>query len=136
MGQGKKSLILGKLRHYPQGRAGIAALAGRHRSPDHGRGRNRPDAPGQNRDATGAECGKAGAGAAIEGAGVEAQMAGAAEMKDAFDQWWEWVNKPRESTLTIPSDLHFVMTERLSREDWNDREKVNRAVEEYRRGKI
>jgi hypothetical protein len=56
-------------------------------------------------------------------------------VKDAFDQWWEWAKKPKDSPLTIPSDLHFVMTELLSREDWNDREKVNRAVEKYRRSK-
>jgi hypothetical protein len=30
-------------------------------------------------------------------------------MKDAFDQWWEWVLKPLESSLTIPSDLEIVV---------------------------
>jgi hypothetical protein len=57
-------------------------------------------------------------------------------MKDAFDQWWEWANKdptdPQAESISIPSDLHFVMTELLSDEDWYDRKKVNRAVEEYR----
>jgi hypothetical protein len=51
-------------------------------------------------------------------------------MKDSFDLFHEWANKPKDSPLTIPSDLHFVMTELLTREDWNDREKVNKAVEE------
>jgi hypothetical protein len=23
-------------------------------------------------------------------------------VKDAFDRWWEWVEKPADSTLTIP----------------------------------
>jgi hypothetical protein len=54
-------------------------------------------------------------------------------VKDSYDIWWEWTNKPKDSHLTIPYDLHFVMTELLSREDWNDREKVNQAVEAYRR---
>lgn len=31
-------------------------------------------------------------------------------MKDPFDQWHEWLNKPKDSSLTIPSDIHFVMT--------------------------
>jgi hypothetical protein len=26
--------------------------------------------------------------------------------KDAFDRWWEWVEKPADSPLTIPADLH------------------------------
>lgn len=56
-------------------------------------------------------------------------------MKDPFDQWRAWLNKPKDSPLTIPSDIHFVMTELLSREGWNDRETVNAAVERYRNEK-
>ena len=26
--------------------------------------------------------------------------------KDAFDRWWEWVEKPADSPLTIPAYLH------------------------------
>jgi hypothetical protein len=26
--------------------------------------------------------------------------------KDAFDRWWEWVEKPVDSPLTIPAYLH------------------------------
>lgn len=56
--------------------------------------------------------------------------------QDSYDQWHEWLNKPRENPEpTIPSDIHFVMTELLNREDWNDREKVNKAVEDYRRAR-
>lgn len=54
----------------------------------------------------------------------------------AFDTFWEWANKDRNTDhRTVPSDIHFVMTELLSREDWNDREKVNAAVEAYRNEK-
>jgi hypothetical protein len=54
-------------------------------------------------------------------------------MTDAFDQWHAWAIKPLSSPLTIPSDLHFVMTELLSPEDRMDREKVNKAVASLRR---
>jgi hypothetical protein len=61
------------------------------------------------------------------------------EMKDSFDQFWDWANNdptdPNAEPLTIPSDLHFVMTELLSPEDRRDRAKVNKAVEEYRAAK-
>ncbi|WJR74936.1 hypothetical protein [Bradyrhizobium sp. NP1] len=53
-------------------------------------------------------------------------------MKDAFDQWWEWANKPLDSDLTIPSDLHFVMTSLVPEDDWHSRERVNEAVRQYR----
>ncbi|HXM16155.1 MAG TPA: hypothetical protein VN933_13010 [Candidatus Eremiobacteraceae bacterium] len=26
--------------------------------------------------------------------------------KDAFDRWWEWVEKPADSPLKIPAYLH------------------------------
>jgi hypothetical protein len=40
--------------------------------------------------------------------------------KDAFDRWWEWVEKPADSPLTIPAYLHDAVMrlppeERLNR---------------------
>jgi hypothetical protein len=46
---------------------------------------------------------------------------------DAFDCFWQWANKPIDSPLTIPAELHYVVT-RLSKEDRGDRRKVNEAV--------
>jgi hypothetical protein len=46
---------------------------------------------------------------------------------DAFDRFWQWANKPVDSPLTIPAELHYVVT-RLSEEDRGDRRKVNEAV--------
>ena len=51
-------------------------------------------------------------------------------MKDAFDLWWEWAQKPHESFLMIDADIHSPIME-LSPEDWRDREKVNEAVRRY-----
>ena len=46
---------------------------------------------------------------------------------DAYDRFWQWAEKPRESLLTIPAELHHaVMT--LSPEDRRDRVKVNAAA--------
>jgi hypothetical protein len=28
-------------------------------------------------------------------------------MKDAFDLWWGWATKPRESMLSIDGDIHY-----------------------------
>jgi hypothetical protein len=28
------------------------------------------------------------------------------DQKDAFDLWWEWAEKPLDSTLTIPAEIH------------------------------
>jgi hypothetical protein len=50
-------------------------------------------------------------------------------MKDAFDQFWEWADKRFESPLTIPNDLHYVVTELLNEGERHDRETVNKAVE-------
>jgi hypothetical protein len=47
--------------------------------------------------------------------------------KDAFDRWWEWVEKPVNSPLTIPAYLHDAVT-RLSPEERPDRKLVNEAV--------
>ena len=55
-------------------------------------------------------------------------------MKDAFDLWWEWAQKPHESLLMIDADIHNPIME-LSPEDRRDREKVNEAVRQYREGR-
>lgn len=52
-------------------------------------------------------------------------------MKDAFDLWWEWAEKPLNSSLTISGDIHYPVME-LSPEDRRDRGKVNEAVRRYR----
>jgi hypothetical protein len=46
---------------------------------------------------------------------------------DAFDRFWEWAEKPLDSTLTIPAELHRAVME-LSPEDRRDRAKVNEAA--------
>lgn len=48
-------------------------------------------------------------------------------MKDAFDTFGEWAEKPQYSRLTIDAELHHAVTS-LPREDWGDREKVNQAA--------
>jgi hypothetical protein len=48
-------------------------------------------------------------------------------IKDAFDRWWEWVEKSPESTLTIPAHLHEAVMQ-LSPEQRRDRTTVNEAV--------
>ena len=50
---------------------------------------------------------------------------------DAFDRFWQWANKPCQSHLTIPADLHHAVTS-LPREAWHDREKVNEAAQKLR----
>jgi hypothetical protein len=52
-------------------------------------------------------------------------------MKDAFDLWWEWAQKPVDSPMTIPADIHYAVMD-LSPEDRHDREKVNEAVRRNR----
>ncbi|MEH2519012.1 hypothetical protein V1279_004585 [Bradyrhizobium sp. AZCC 1610] len=51
--------------------------------------------------------------------------------RDAFDQWWEWVEKPLDSHLTIPAELHDAVMS-LQPQERRDRAKVNTAAE--RRG--
>ena len=48
-------------------------------------------------------------------------------VKDAFDRWWEWAEKPSDSTLTIPAHFHDAVM-RLSPEQRRDRRTVNEAV--------
>jgi hypothetical protein len=47
--------------------------------------------------------------------------------KDAFDQWWEWGEKPLDGILTIPAEIHDAVMA-LPPEERRDREKVNEAV--------
>ena len=47
--------------------------------------------------------------------------------KDAFDLWWEWAEKPRESMLMIDGNIHYPVME-LSPEERRDRATVNEAV--------
>ncbi|MCA1384364.1 MULTISPECIES: hypothetical protein [unclassified Bradyrhizobium] len=46
---------------------------------------------------------------------------------DAFDRFWQWANKPAESPLTIPAELHQAVME-LAPEDRAERTTVNRAA--------
>jgi hypothetical protein len=46
---------------------------------------------------------------------------------DTFDRYWQWANKPLESTLTIPADIHHAITSLLP-EARRDRGKDNEAV--------
>ena len=46
---------------------------------------------------------------------------------DAFDLWWEWAEKPLDSMLTIPANLHDAVMA-LSPEERRDRAKVNKAA--------
>ena len=49
--------------------------------------------------------------------------------KDAFDLWWEWAGKPRESMLTIHADIHKAVMA-LPPDERRNRAKVNQAVRE------
>jgi hypothetical protein len=46
---------------------------------------------------------------------------------DAFDRFWQWAEKPLDSLLTIPTELHQTAME-LELEDRLDRAKVNEAA--------
>ena len=48
-------------------------------------------------------------------------------MTNAFDQWWEWAEKPLDSMLTIPAELHDAVMA-LSPDERGDREKVDEAA--------
>jgi hypothetical protein len=39
--------------------------------------------------------------------------------KDAFDRWHEWANKPLDSMLTIPPEIHRVVT-KLTQDERQD----------------
>jgi len=55
-------------------------------------------------------------------------------MKDAFDLWWEWAEKPLDDVLTIDEDIHCAVLQ-LSPKDRPDRDKVNEAVRRYRQNR-
>jgi hypothetical protein len=46
---------------------------------------------------------------------------------DAFDRFWQWADKPPESPLTIPAELHRAVME-LAPEERRDRVAVNQAA--------
>jgi hypothetical protein len=48
-------------------------------------------------------------------------------IKDAFDRWWEWNEKPADSTLTIPAHFHEAIMG-LSPAQRYDRKVVNEAI--------
>ena len=48
-------------------------------------------------------------------------------IKDAFDRWWEWVEKPPDSTLTIPPHFHVAVMG-LPPERRRDRKTMNEAI--------
>jgi hypothetical protein len=47
--------------------------------------------------------------------------------KDAFDQWWEWADKPTDSPLTITAKIHDAVM-MLTPEERKDRAIVNETV--------
>jgi hypothetical protein len=47
--------------------------------------------------------------------------------RDAFDLWWEWAEKPLDSMLTIPVELHDAVMA-LPPDERHDRDKVNEAA--------
>jgi hypothetical protein len=47
--------------------------------------------------------------------------------KDAFDRWWEWAERPADSTLTIHAHLREAVM-KLSPEQRYDRAAVNEAA--------
>jgi hypothetical protein len=53
-------------------------------------------------------------------------------MKDAFDLWWEWAQKPLDSGLMIPAELHDAVMA-LTPDDRRDRAKVNAAARQAER---
>lgn len=52
-------------------------------------------------------------------------------MKDAFDRWWEWANKPFLEMATIPAEIYGPIMD-LPPEDRHDRAKVNEAVRRHK----
>jgi hypothetical protein len=46
---------------------------------------------------------------------------------DAYDRFWQWAEKPLESPLTLPVELHQVVMD-LGAKDRRDRGKVNEAA--------
>jgi hypothetical protein len=48
-------------------------------------------------------------------------------VKDAFDRWWEWAEKPPESILKIPAHFRDAVMG-LTPEQRYDRATVNEAI--------
>jgi hypothetical protein len=48
-------------------------------------------------------------------------------IKDAFDRWWEWVEKPADSKLTVPAHFHDAIS-KLPPAQRSERATVNEAV--------
>jgi hypothetical protein len=48
-------------------------------------------------------------------------------MMDAHDRFWRWADKPKESLLTVPAELHRAVMS-LPPEGRRDRAKVNTAA--------
>jgi hypothetical protein len=46
---------------------------------------------------------------------------------DAFDRFWLWAEKPLDSPLTIPAEIHHAVTS-MPPEARHDRARVNEAV--------
>ena len=51
-------------------------------------------------------------------------------MMDDFDRFWQWANKPLESRLTIPADIHHAS--RCRRQAGATAAKVNEAMRKMR----
>ena len=51
---------------------------------------------------------------------------------DAFDRFWQWADKPLESSLTIPAELHRAVME-FAAEDRRDRAAVSQTAARTRR---
>jgi hypothetical protein len=49
---------------------------------------------------------------------------------DAFDRFWQWADKPPESLVTIPAELHTAVMEPAP-EDRRDRAKVDHAASRF-----
>jgi len=48
-------------------------------------------------------------------------------VKDAFDRWWQWAEKPADSPSTIPAHFHETVMH-LSPQQRCDRKTVNEAI--------
>jgi hypothetical protein len=46
---------------------------------------------------------------------------------DAFDRFWQWAEKPLDSPLTIPAEIHHAVMS-MPPEARHDRARVNEAV--------
>jgi hypothetical protein len=49
---------------------------------------------------------------------------------DACDRYWQWAEKPLDSPLTLPAEIHQAVMS-LQPEERRDRAKVNEAVKRH-----